>query len=333
MSVGIPSDSVATGEGMAGQGSPGMADSMGQPMPTGEANAATTDQFGDVSAPPDAAEEQVFSDDDLAFLQSDDVRQWFASNLPQGFHTEEQFQQHKAQLQSTLQSQADARIQAAERQAQEQNNDFMAQRRALTAALQHEWSEAGLDDAAIQQRTQQVVALADRLMKDQRLQTFEGNSQRNAEIAGYAQSIYGDLRGWGVQVEQNASVNNAVRDHLGKLQRGEFGNDHAAIQQANSQFIRSIVQSQQQAAQPQQPQQPQVQQPAPQVQPQNQRPSPGPMQSVRGAGRAGSRSFEDIYDAEEQKLIEQYGDKTKVPNDKWDEIFVNANMTAAGFTT
>ena len=85
MSMGATSDPAATGEGFGGQGSPAMPDLTGQPVPMDGAGFAIESQPGDASVPPEAAEGVAFSDDDLAFLQSDEVRQWFAQNKPQGF--------------------------------------------------------------------------------------------------------------------------------------------------------------------------------------------------------------------------------------------------------
>ena len=334
MSVSAAGDPAVTEEGFGGQGSPSMPDLTGQPVPMDGADVATEEQFGDVSAPPDTAEGPLFSDEDLAFLQSEEVAQWFAKNKPPGFWTEEEFQQHKANLQRQLDTQWQARVDAVQRQAEEQAGIAEAQTRALVGMLYQAWQEQGLEPGTPewQQREQQTAALAKAQVDQRKLQHYEGQRERNASIANHARAAYDELRAWGVNTENNAIAANAVRDYLVAIQRGQYQTPEE-IAAARSALVRQVVkaQAQPQAQPPQQPQQPQAQPPAQTQQPAAPaRPDFGPMRSVRGAVGASARSGDDVYAAGRERLIQQYGDETKVPLSEWNKLDIEASMAQYG---
>lgn len=332
MSVGTPSDSPVAEQGSVGQGSPSVTGFEPQGMPTDGAFAATEDHLGDASLPEDAAEGVVLSEDDLAWLQSDEVRQALAQNSIPGIYTEAQFQEHKAQLQKTLREQENARISELQRQSQEQlaeRQTFVeAQSAALVGALYQAWKEAGLepDSPEWNQRQQQVLEATQTRIDRATAQRTRSTSQRNQQIAEHARQTYELLRAYGVELPQGDPGHMAIRQYLSQVQTGQIPQEQ--LQNAQANVIRQIISTRSQA-QPSPQQQPQPQQPVTPQQSQPTRPNPGPMRSVRGAGGGAGRTFDEIYDAGEQKLIQQYGDATKVPQSAWDSLHVEASMQAA----
>lgn len=329
MSVSQSGDIQVGQVGFDGQASPSIPNADTSGFPTDEADAALTGQDITSEQASEGADEFALSDDDVAFLQSEQVKEWLAQNTPQGFLSE---QQHEERLRK-FQSAKDTEIATLQRQSQEQLEERQAfveaQSAALVGALYQAWQDAGLEPNSPEwnQRQQQVLEATQTRIDRATAQRTRSTSQRNQQIAEHARQTYELLRAYGVELPQGDPGHMAIRQYLSQVQTGQIPQEQ--LQNAQANVIRQIISSRSQAQPSPQQQQPQPQQPVTPQQSQPTRPNPGPMRSVRGAGGGAGRTFDEIYDAGEQKLIQQYGDATKVPMSAWDALHVEASMQAA----
>lgn len=340
MSVGQASDIQAEQPGFEGQASPSIPSVDPAGFPMDEADAALTEQDFTSEPASEGAEAPVFTDDDLAFLQSDEVRQYLSENVPDGFLSEGQHEERLRKFQSAK----DSEIANLQRQSREQLDTAQATAKAQAAALVSElyraWQEQGLDEGSDEwnQRMQRVLqstqAYIDRDVADRSRQ----NTARTQLVSTEAQKTYEQLRAIGVELPQGHQGHQVVRQYLTALRNGEVADDQLEASRWNViQYIMGMQQQgqgqpqQQQppAQQPAQQQQAQPQQPVNSQQPRQQRPNPGPMRSARGGGGGAPRTVDELYEEGKQKLIEKYGGWEKVPQADLLKLDIDSAVAAA----
>lgn len=316
MSVSAPSDIQQPAGGFGGQVNPSIPDQQSSGFPTDGTGVAAEGMYDPNASTNEFEEPYVLNEDDINFLQSNEVREWLGSNVPQGFMTEAQHRERLAKAQSTTDSELNT-VRSELSSMQEQRSELRSQMGLLVRALRQSWEDAGYTPGSeeYQQREAAVLQAIQTTTNAEKVQRQEQAQQRATLAAQNAASINQMLNLYGISPVGNPELIGAIRNHFDAVRTGRLS-DPAQIEASRMAVVSNAVQQfrpqpvQQQAPAQASPQQALQQQPQPQQrQRQNFGPGPGP----RGGGGGAPPSYEDAYAEEQQRLVQQYGSWAKVP--------------------
>lgn len=322
----------APGDIQGAQG--GFGEPASSPMPAEQFPGLPTDGTAPPMTDPQITSEQAseggdaweLTEDDVSFLQTEQVRNWFAQNLPDGYVPKDQLERDINNLRSVK----DREVEEARRQAEGQLAEIETQRNAIVGALEQAWQELGLQPNS-EEWNQRVAQLRNALgsqINAQKVQRYESENQSRQQLAQTAAMVGQRFAAAGLPLAQYPQLQAQTRDFLSRYQRGEFQSQFAFDQALNM-----IVAQARQTAAPPQVQQPPAQQQAaqPSTPPQQPaRPQWGPTRTVRGGGGGTPRSHEQVYAEGIKQLAQQYGGELNIPQQERDRLDIEAMMAAAG---
>lgn len=335
MSVSAPSDIQQPAEGFGEQVNSPIPGGQGAEFPMDGAGVATEDAYqpGELTSEPGPYE---FNEDDINFLQSDEVREYLSENVPSGFMTETTHNERIAKLQQTK----DSEVQNVRQQLNEMQGasaERAAQTTVIVNALRQAWQEAGYEPGSqeYQQREAAVMQAVQIATNEHKVQQQQQQQERGRFIAAHAAGINQMLQIAGISPMGNQQLTGMIYTHLNDVQNGRYQTGQEVeqakmqlIQQAKEQFGQQASQQQvQPAPQPQLPQQSPQAQVQPAAQPrQNFGPGPGP----RGGGGGAPVTYEQAYEEERARAIQQYGAWNAVPQSELNNLDFRAQMRAIG---
>lgn len=330
MSAGAPSDIQQGEAGFEEQASPSIPDYRSGEFPMGDAGVDAEMPEGTSEQASEGAAFEGFAEDDINFLQSDEVREYLRNNPPEGFLTKDQ---HEERIRN-FQSSKDREVSTARRQLQ-QTRDNLSERETqlavLVQGLRQAWQEAGYEPGSeeYQQREASVLQMVNNAVNERKVQTQQQTGQIAQYLAQHAANTNNLLNAAGLSTVGNPDLLQMVRSHIDRIRNQEFSS-RDEVENAQARLIAEAKQRFGQSPQQQRPPQGNPA-PAPQGQPrqqprQNFGPGPGP----RGGGGASPPSYEDAYEQGRQQLIQQHGSWANVPQDDLMNLDMHARLRSLG---
>lgn len=326
MSVSAPSDIPQSDGGFDGAATPSIPDYRSGEFPMDGADVAT--EAPDYTSEP-ASEGAVgpgFTEDDVNFLQSDDVRTWLQENTPTGFLTEKQHEERLKTFQTTKDQEV-SRTRQQLQQVQGEVQERQAQLATLVSALRSAWAEAGHEPGS-QEYQQREAALLQQVQSQSnaaKVQQQQQGQQLAQFIAQHAATTNQLLNVAGLTPVGNPDLQNMIRGHIDNIRNGAY----STPDQIDSARARMIAEAKQKFAQAPVQQQPPASTPPTQTQ-QRPRPNFGPGPGPRGGGGGVPVSYEDAYEQGRQQLITQYGGWPKVPQSELENLDMHAQLRSLG---
>lgn len=332
---GVPnSDLPQEQAGLDGAATPSSAGAGNGVVPTGGSDASLTTPDG--TSPEQASEGGApleLHEDDLAFLQSEEVRQYLAQNPPPGFVPESEIEKRISGIQSVKDREiAEARKQA--QQVQQQQAELQASLGAMRQALHHSWRQEGLEPNTPewQQRDQQIQSYIKQTVDLSHAERIRGQEKLNNYADEQESQLMQQFSLLDLDPEQTPQIKQLVDAHRKMIVEQQYESLEAVNNAARHivNFARRFKQGQQQSPAPTPQQQPTPHQNN--SAPQQQRPNPGPSaRAVRRGGGPTNLSMDDQYQQAYQNLLAQYDNNPyKIPAEETERIWLEAYANTVG---